>query len=238
MVSGDSVIALLDYYLFRLPYFPFYFVVHVIWICAVIRRSDAGFDTLRSFFTGGFMAFFGRILVAFLCGGFDGFLDHVFEGPIYGLIWVLVNHSLFDLFYQFLTIDFTIVGCHILYCVIQVRHICLGVDTGSAVFGSAAGSVLLSVALSSSESLIWLLFCRETRMFSDRVIRRNLLMGIAYLFVGYSQPFIFKICSLILSILILIADIVLYGVTASEGIDVTFLPSLGRFFRFSGGDPI
>jgi hypothetical protein len=239
--TGFDFPAFLDDYLFRLPYFPFYFTVHCAILCAVIRRHATSLLPSHSFLLGFFMAFLGRFLCAVLCGGLDRFLDHVLEIPIYALTWLLLNCSPSDLLYRFLNKPYSIFVSRLLYCVIEIRGVCQGVDTGRSAFGSATGSVLLAVLLSSSESFIWLLFWPETRMLADRVVRRNFAIGLVYLVVCKKWELqvgqlVFKMCALSFVIVVLIADAAVYGVGQGRGIDVTLMEYLAPFLTYSGGE--
>jgi hypothetical protein len=211
----------------------------------VIRRHASALSPRDSFLLGFFMTFLGRFLAAVLCGGLDQFLYHVHEIPVYSAGWLLVNCAPSDLLYRVLDLPYSIFISRLLYCIIEIRGICQGVDIGRSVFGSATGSVLLAVLLSSSESFIWLIFWPETRMLSDRVVRRNFAIGLAYLVVrrflvddsSQIQEFAFRMAALSLVVVILIADAIIYGVGQRKGIDVTLVDYLATRRWYSGGGP-
>ena len=233
--------------LFFSRHYPVFFIFHAFWICICVRKFNSNFKWMKSFLLSFFMVLFGRVCTAYFTDRLPVILENTGYITYTILIWFLVNCSPFDFVYRLIKNGFFALIFQIIMGIIQTREICHGYLIGLRAFpNSATGSIIIPIILSSTESLIWLLFCAEHRSFGMRVVLRNILLSSAY-YVLFTYPELLKqyiiyditVPILRISILavieiIVFLDTIFFGFKLSKGLDITFLTYLTYIFTFKG----
>ena len=187
----DMTYDLAHDYMFLTPHYPFFFFFHTFWICYVIRRHAPQMKQHESLITAASITLLSRALTAYFAERPPALFDNIYYFPGFLLIWFVMNYFPFDLIYKIVSFAPVAFVSQFVFALVQVRESCHGIDIGLRAFpASPVGAILLSLILSSTESLVWLLKNPKTREFSTRVIIKNLITAITYFtLVHYHELF-------------------------------------------------
>ncbi|OHT03047.1 hypothetical protein TRFO_29666 [Tritrichomonas foetus] len=235
-------------FFFFTTYSPLFLFCQTVWICINLRRFAPRLTWWQSYLLCGFMALSGKYLALFMTYSPSPLLEHPLDIIILSFAWMLVNCSSSDFFYRIMSWNFIfpffLVLLQIVFCLIQVRSVCFGCDTGSSKYPSSfTGQFFVAIIYSSMDSFVWMLFLQKSRDFSNRSILRNAAISIIYLYFKQYPMFFelfevteksLKVYLLIIGLTIVIIDDAVFGVLAPKGIDITGLTYISRAVTYYG----